>query len=469
MIKFGTDGWRAIIAEDFTFENVKKVTQAYAQYLKSCKTTDLKAVVGYDTRFLSADFAKTAAAVLAANDIKVLMFTEPLPSPSLCLAIIEKSASGGIMITASHNPFNFNGIKIKTAKGAPASPDQTKKIESNVGRFKTKHIGYEQAVKSGLIAEIEYRRAYLKRLKDYVNFDLIKQKKFKVLHDSMYGAGGRLIEELFQTTKLSIDTARSEINPSFCGINPEPIPKNLKLTVDIMKNKKYDLALVTDGDGDRIGAVMPGGRFLSPGWIMALLLLHMVKNRKQSGSVVKTISNSSLISKIAQRYNLNLHETPVGFKHIAKIMQREDILIGGEESGGIGFKGYIPERDGILSGLLLLEMMAYENKSITKIIEDVEKDFGKYCYKRTDIHYPNEYKQKLFQELRKNKIQSISGIRVARHDHSDGTRIMLQDGSWLIFRLSGTEPILRIYSESSSERRVNNLLNFGQNFALRIK
>ena len=468
MIRFGTDGWRAIIAEEFTFKNVKRVVEAYAKNLKSKKRKDLKVAIGFDTRFLSPEFAKTAASVLAKEGIKVEIFKEVLPSPALCLAIIERKLSGGLMITASHNPYNFNGIKIKTEKGSPALAEDTRRVEKLIKEASGKELNFEKAKKSGKIEEIAYKKDYLKRLKSYVNFALIKKKKLKIIHDSMYGAGGDLIEELFKNTAVSVDSFRAEINPSFCGISPEPISKNLDLIITEMKKREHDLALVTDGDGDRIGAVLPGGKFLTPGWIMALLLIHFVKNRKERGVVVKTLSNSSLIKNIASEYGLKIYETPVGFKHIAQIMQEEDVLIGGEESGGIGFKNYIPERDGILSGLLLIEMMAYEGKGIEDIIASVEKKFGRYYYQRIDMHYPDRLKPKLFKEFKRKKIKKIAGYDVINYENYDGVKFTLRDGSWLIFRLSGTEPILRIYSESKSIKKVKQLLDFGSKFALSI-
>ncbi len=469
MIRFGTDGWRAIIADEYTFRNVRRVAEAYAKHLKSKRKKNLKVVIGFDTRFLSPEFAKTAASVLANEGIKVEIFKRSLPSPALCLAIIEKKLSGGLMITASHNPYNFNGIKIKTEKGAPALTEDTKMVESLIKDDPKIALDFEEAKKAGKIREIEFREDYIRRLKSYLNFNLVKKKPLKIIHDSMYGAGGDLIERIFKNTSVIVDSIRADINPSFCGISPEPIPKNLSLTMKKMKEGKHDLALVTDGDGDRIGAVLPSGKFLTPGWIMALLLIHFVKNRKEKGIVVKTISNSSLIKNIASAYALEIRETSVGFKNIAQMMQEEDVLIGGEESGGIGFKDYIPERDGILSGLLLIEMMAYEGKNIEGIISDVEKKFGRYHYKRIDLHYPESLKPKLFKEFKRKKIKKIAGYDVVNYEDYDGVKFTLKDGSWLIFRLSGTEPILRIYSEAKSIKKVEQLLEFGNRFAFSIK
>lgn len=468
MIKFGTDGWRAVIAEEFTFENVKKVAQAYANFMNR-RNKSAHIIVGYDTRFLSPQFAKEFTAVLCANGFKVKIFDQPLPTPCLCFGIKKHKFDGGIMITASHNPPEFNGIKIKTHQAAPASPQDTSKVEQLIGKGKVKYLPYHKAEKQGLVREIKLKKPYLSYLKSYIDFPAVSKKKYQVLHDAMYGTGNSLLEEIFRNTNLKVTSFRREKNPSFGGINPEPIPENITESIRIMRDGKYDICLITDGDADRIGAVAPGGRFLNPGWILSLLLIHMVKNRKEKGAVVKTISNSSLIEKIAAQYNLPLYETPVGFKHIAEIMQREEVLIGGEESGGIGFKGYIPERDGLLSGLLLLEFMAYENKGINEIISDVEKEFGKFYYHRIDLHYPENLKPRLFRRLSHRPFKEILGIKVVKIKDFDGIKFILRDGSWLLFRLSGTEPKLRIYCESNSQRKLHQILKFGKEFALNLK
>ena len=468
MIKFGTDGWRAVIAEDFTFENVKKVAQSYVKFMKK-KNKQSRIIVGYDTRFLSLRFAQIFTGVLCANGFKVRIFNQPLPTPCLCFGIKKYRFDGGIMITASHNPPEFNGIKIKTSQAAPASPKDTREVERLLGKERIKYISYEEAERKELVKDIKLKKPYLSFLKSYIDFSSISKSKYRVLHDAMYGTGDSLLEEFFRNTSVRVTSFRKEKNPSFGGINPEPIPENILDTIKIMQNGKYDICLITDGDADRIGAVTPGGRFLNPGWILSLLLIHLVKNRGERGAVVKTISNSSLIEKIARDYGLNLYETPVGFKHIAEIMQKEDVLIGGEESGGIGFKGYIPERDGLLSGLLLLELMVYEDKSINEIIKEVEKKYGKFFYHRIDLYYPQNLKLKLFKKLSQNPFEKILGIKVVDIKDFDGIKFILQDGSWLLFRLSGTEPKLRIYCETDSQRKLSKILEFGKEFALGLK
>jgi alpha-D-glucose phosphate-specific phosphoglucomutase len=468
-IKFGTDGWRAVISEDFTFENVRKVAQATALYFKkSYPNKRLKMAVGYDRRFLSNKYAKIVTEVLIANKIKVLFLEGDVPTPCLCYAIKRERLIAGLMITASHNPSIFNGIKIKTKGGAPATEEITNKIENLLDKEKPILIGFEEGLKRKLIKIVDYKEKYINFLKSYIAIDKLKNTKFKILYDPMHGTGDNLLAEILKDTKIKITTIRSEIDPNFGGVSPEPIPKNLKETTKLMEGNTYDITIVTDGDSDRIGAIAPGGRFITPGWVLSLLLLHFLKNRNQKGAVVKTISNTTLVEKIANIYNLKLYETPVGFKHIAKLIQEKDILIGGEESGGIGFKGYIPERDGILSGLLLLELMANERKSINRIMKEVEEEFGKFYYKRIDLEYPENLKKILFKNFKKNSFKEILGKKIIKIKDYDGMKFIFEDESWLLFRLSGTEPILRIYCEAHSKNDVERLISFAYNFSFSL-
>jgi alpha-D-glucose phosphate-specific phosphoglucomutase len=466
MIKFGTDGWRAVISEEFTFENVRKVTQAFADYFSPMERKK-PVVIGYDTRFLSEEFAKAAAEVLAANGRNVLLMDEASPTPMVSFTIKKKKLPAGIMITASHNPPKFNGFKIKAAYAGSADEDITKAVEKLVGKKPVKALNFATALKEGKVKLINMKREYVNFLSSYIKLSYIQKKKFNVLVDVMHGTANRLIEEIVNSRTVKITTIRHEFNPSFGGVNPEPIVKNLKMPIKMMKQKGYDIALITDGDADRSGAIAPGGRFINPGWIMALLLIHFVEDRNmREGMVVKTISNSTLIELITRKYNLRLHEVPVGFKYICKLMRNEKVLLGGEESGGIGFPNYLPERDGILTGLLLLEMMAYRKKSILKIIDEVEKEYGHFYYSRLDVVYPDKYKKKLFNELKSHPFSKVMNKDVVEVKDFDGVKFILKDNSWLLFRLSGTEPILRIYSEAGSQKKVDEILSFGKDFAL---
>lgn len=465
-IKFGTDGWRAIISDDFTFENVRIVSQAIADHFKKKEGAAL--ALGYDWRFLSEKYAVLVAEVLAANGIKVIFSDKAVPTPFVSLVIKNKKLDGGVVITASHNPPAYNGIKIKASYASSADEGITKSVESFLGKNKIKSVPMEEAVKSGSIKMVDLKSDYMDFVKSYIDLKVLKKSKLKVLVDCMYGVGDGYIKEILKDTSIEVAQIRAGRNPLFGGVSPEPIPKNLGPVFDKMKEGGYDIAIVNDGDADRISAVMPGGEYISAGQIMALLLLHFIEDKKWRGEVVKTISNTTLIERIAKKYDLKLHETPVGFKYICRLMLDRDILIGGEESGGIGVRGYIPERDGILLGILLIEMMACRKKGILEIMSDVEKEYGKFFYKRIDMDYPDDKKKKLMEFLKNSPPKEILKKPVKEAKTYDGYKFILEDDSWLIMRLSGTEPILRIYAEASSDELAEKYLRFGKNIALSI-
>ncbi|MBU1007336.1 MAG: phosphoglucomutase/phosphomannomutase family protein [Candidatus Omnitrophica bacterium] len=466
-VKFGTDGWRAIISDDFTFDNVRMVSQAIADHFKKSGSATL--AVGYDWRFLSEKYAELVSEVLAGNGIKVLLSDRALPTPLVSLAIKNKKLAGGIMITASHNPPAYNGIKIKAHYASSADKDITSSVESFFEKNKVKSIPVKDAVSSGKIEIIDMKKDYVDFISSYIDLGLLKKSRLNVLVDCMHGVGDGYIKEILAPTDIKVTQMRAGRDPLFGGVNPEPIPKNLGPVFDAMKKSDYDIAIVNDGDADRICAVMPGGGYLSAGQIMALLLLHFIEDKKWKGAVVKTVSNTTLIERIAEKYSLKLYETPVGFKYICRLMLDEDILIGGEESGGIGVKGYIPERDGILLGILLVEMMAHRKKGILEIMADIEKEYGKFCYKRIDImDYPDDKKKKLMEFLKSSPPKEILGKRVKELKSFDGYKFILEDDSWFIMRLSGTEPILRIYAETSGDKTSEDYLVFGKKLALNI-
>jgi len=464
-IKFGTDGWRAVISEDFTFENVRLVCQAVADHFKG---KGVSFAVGYDWRFLSEKYAELAAGILAANGIKVLLSDKAVPTPLVSLAIKNKKLSGGIMITASHNPPTYNGIKIKAPYASSADEKITRSVESLVGKNKVKAIPLEEGISSGAVQVVDLKAGYMEFIKSYIDMGLLKKSKLKILVDCMYGVGDGYIKDILKDTPIQITQMRTGRDPLFGGINPEPIPKNLDAVFQEMKKGRYDIAIVNDGDADRISAVMPKGRYISAGQIMALLLLHFVEDKKWKGGVVKTISNTTLIERIAKKYKLKLYETPVGFKYICRLMLDEDILIGGEESGGIGVKNYMPERDGMLLGILLIEMMAHRKKGILDIMDDVEKQYGRFCYARIDMDYSDDKKKKLMGHLKNSPPKEILKRPVKEVKSYDGYKFIMADDSWLIMRLSGTEPILRIYAEASSEKMAESYLEFGKKIALNI-
>ncbi|MFH1782365.1 MAG: phosphoglucomutase/phosphomannomutase family protein [Candidatus Omnitrophota bacterium] len=463
-IKFGTDGWRAVISEDFTFENVRIVAQAIADHYKK----GARLVVGYDWRFLSEKYAELVACVLAANGIKVFLSDKATPTPFVSLVIKNKKLSGGIAITASHNPPTYNGIKIKAYYSSTADETITRSVESFIGKNEIKTIAFEEALASKAIEIIDLKKDYLKFVRSYIDLDVLKKSKANILVDSMHGVGSGYIKEVLSDTSIKVTEMRANRDPLFGGVNPEPIPKNIEDTAKNMKKGRYDLCIINDGDADRIAAMMPDGTFLGAGKIMALLLLHFIEDKKWTGSVVKTLTNTSFIDRIAKKYKLKLHETPVGFKYVCKIILEEDVLIGGEESGGISVKNYIPERDGILLGILLIEMMAHRKKGILEIMKEAEKEYGVYCYRRDDIEYPSSKKKKLMEYLKKTPPKDILGKSVKELKSYDGFKFILEDGSWLILRLSGTEPILRIYAEAFTDKEVLKYLAFGKELALNL-
>ena len=500
-IKFGTDGWRAVIAKDFTFDNVCIVAQAIADYVnkysivakrksrmvrqahhssnpfdyaqdssrtyrgtnhpEQCRGTAKRIIVGYDRRFMSDIYAKIISEVLAANSIKVLLTAAPTPTPAVSFAIKMKKLDGGVVVTASHNPPIFNGIKFKTPMANSADEKVTGLIESFLGKTKPRSMDIERAKKARCLEFADAGVDYVGFLRKYVDINKIKRSNNRILVDYMYGAGIGYIETVLGKYE-NLKSIRCETDPSFGGINPEPIPKNLGYSSEYIKKNKFDLCVALDGDADRVGALRPDGGFITSGQIVSLILLHFLENRKLTGAVVKTISGTTLIERICDKYNLTMFETPVGFKYISALMLKENILIGGEESGGIGFCGYIPERDGILSSLLLMEMLAYMNKSIDRIMEDMDEAYGRFCYDRIDMHYPVEKAVALTKKLKNNPPKAIAGKKVFKLKTYDGIKFILEDSSWLLLRFSGTEPLIRIYAEAGSDKQVQQLLDAGK-------
>ncbi len=447
--------------KDFSVENVAQVAQAFSDTLKR----PARVVIGYDYRKNSEDFAGLFARILASNNVEVLLSASACPTPAVSFTIVSEHYDAGIVITASHNPPGYNGVKIKNEYGGSAEKSVTDAVEQWIGKNPV-------LKKSGPLANLNVRNLndnYLEFLKKYVRLDAIRQSPWKILVDSMHGVGAKHIEQILSGGRVQVTSIRSERNIQFGGFNPEPIPQNLVPSIDLMKKSGFDLAVVTDGDADRVGAIRPGGEFVSPGILLSLILLHFVEDLKKTGSVVTTVSNTALIYKVAKRLGLKVHETPVGFKYICEIMRRENVLIGGEESGGIGFQNYLYERDGLLSGLLLMEMMAMRKKSFDQILTEVEKEFGKLYYVRKDLDYPNELKAKLFERLSASPPLYFEGQKVMDIKSQDGVKFILEDASWLLFRLSGTEPILRIYSEAASQPSAEALARCGKELAFGLK
>jgi len=448
-IKFGTDGWRGIIGDTYNFHNLKILSQAISDYLGARKTV----AVGYDTRFMSDRFAEVVAGVLGNNGIRVKLSDRAIPTPALSFTVKNRKLDLGIMITASHNPAEYNGLKIKVPSGGAAGPQVTEKIESHIARTQ---VMPDSAIRTEVIKE-DLTSDYIKFIRSYIDLKKIRHKKFKVLVDVMYGSGDSFIAGVLKGTDIKLEFMHHTLNPSFGGISPEPIEENLEELKSRVRKEKFDLGIALDGDADRIAAVAGGGVFIHPQKILGLLALHLNQDRLWSGGIVKTICGTAMVDNIAKFLKVKLYETPVGFKYISNLMESEDILVGGEEAGGIGFKGYIPERDGMVAGLLLIEMMAYRNKNILQLLNEMERKFGRYYYLRRDIHL-----DQMVQIKKENLPQAMLGLRVVQLKDYDGIKLVCEDASWLMFRGSGTEPIIRVYAESQSLKKSMALIGIGE-------
>jgi phosphomannomutase len=463
-IKFGTDGWRAVIAEDFTFANVARVAQATADYWKSEVQSpkskvfgyELKAIVGYDRRFFSDRFAQITAEVLAGNDFQVILTPEPTPTPSVSFAVKHLNAVGGVMITASHNPPIFNGFKLKSYYGGSSDSDTCQAVESFLDKNPPQFRNPQSAIR---ISDV--RPAHYAALKKLVDFKLIAKSKLRFAHDALFGVGAGCFETILAGTTCKVTTLNGKHDVLFGGINPEPIVQNYGRSQKFLRAHPHDICLVTDGDADRVGGMDGRGNYLTTHQLICLLLHHFVINRKQTGRVVKALTTTSMVDKMCAAYNLPLVETGVGFKYICAEMLKGGVLLGAEESGGIGFPGHIPERDGIAAGLMLLELLATEKISVNKMLAKLEKEFGPHRYGRIDTHYPLEKRTALMESLKANPPAKLLRSPMVDVKTFDGVKFVAKDSSWLMLRGSGTEPVLRIYAEAKSDADVRKLLRLG--------
>jgi len=470
-IQFGTDGWRAIIAEDFTFSNLDRVAQATADYWQANPVPDVhndRAVVGYDRRFLSPEFAARVAEVLAGNGFTVTLTDRPTPTPSVSFEVKRQKAIGGVMLTASHNPAAFNGFKLKAWYGGSAEPAICKAVEGLLDRNPVRSIPLPQAVRSRLISVRDIRGAHYAALKKLVDFPLIAASGLKFAHEALHGVGAGCFDELLAGTTCRVTTLNAEHNPGFAGINPEPIARNYIRSIPFLQKHPHDLCLVTDGDADRVGGLMGNGAPLTTHQIICLLLRHYVKNRGMTGKVVKALTTTSMVDHMCAQLGLELIETGVGFKYIASEILKGGVLLGFEESGGIGFPGHIPERDGIAAGLVLLEMLAMERKPLKVLLRELEKDFGPHRYARIDTTFPLEKRSALMSFCSEHPPARLLKSKLATVKAYDGVKFIAQDGSWLMLRGSGTEPILRIYAEAKTDEDAQALLRQGVRLTLRV-
>jgi phosphomannomutase len=456
-IKFGTDGWRAIIAEDFTFRNVERVAQATADYWKAnaVEGAEKLVVVGYDRRFLSAEFARASANVIQANGFEVLLTAQPTPTPAVSYVVKARKAVGGVMITASHNPPAFNGFKLKAHFGGSAESVMCQQVEAMLDK---------SPVATGASARMsvaDIREDHYRAIKKLVDFKVISRSKLRFAHDALFGVGAGCFEDLLAGTSCKVTTLNGTHDPNFGGINPEPIPKNYAKSAAWLRTHPHDICLVTDGDADRVGAMDGRGNPLSTHQVICLLLRHYVVNRKQKGRMIKALTTTSMVDKMCAAYGLELVETGVGFKYIAAEMLKGNYVLGAEESGGIGFPGHVPERDGILAGLMLLELLAVEKTSVNKLIARLEKEFGPHRYARIDTHFPLEKRRALMEFCKSNPPSKLLRSPLKDVKSYDGVKFIAEDGAWLMLRGSGTEPILRIYAEAKTDSDAQKLLKLG--------
>lgn len=462
-IKFGTDGWRAVIAREFTFENLERVAQAYADYLRQgVSEPEPLVVIGFDRRFLSEYFAQHVAEVLNGNDFKVALFPDAQPTPLISWAVKDLGAVGGVVITASHNPSSFNGFKIKAPFGGSAAPETTAAVERLVDVTDPKLVDVLNNNSELLNGAVS---SYREQIASYIDLDRLRSANGTVIVDSMHGSGGNWVESFLTGGNLKVETIRSKRDPLFGGVNPEPIDSNLAALKQRVAETGALVGLATDGDADRVGAVDEHAKTMTMHDVVPLLLLHLARNRKMTGDVVVTVSQSVLTKKIARAMGLTLHETAIGFKYIADLMLKGDVLIGAEESGGIGVKGHIPERDGILNSLLFLEAIVTAGKPPTEMLADIHQEFGYFCFGRRDLHVAVSKGQELVSRLSQNPPDIFEGYKVVDVLTVDGTKLIFEDESWLLFRQSGTEPVLRIYSEATSIEKMDQLLTGGSALA----
>jgi alpha-D-glucose phosphate-specific phosphoglucomutase len=466
-IKFGTDGWRGIIADDFTFDNVRRVAGAIASYVLKTEDASRGIVIGYDTRFASQGAAQAAAEVIAAAGIPVKLANDYTPTPAVSYAVKTSGAAGGVMITSSHNPWNWNGVKFKAKFGGSATPAIMKQVEEEL------RGGAMPSGAKAAIDEADLKAPYIAAVCRFADMDLIGKAKFKVAIDSMYGSGRGVLAGIFSERGVQHVTIRQEVNPLFPGINPEPIEPHIAMLQQTVVRERCDAGLATDGDADRIGAVAEDGSFVDSHKIFCVLLRWLLERKKWPGDVVRAFNTTRMLDRIAAKHGRRLYETQIGFKYTADLMMEHEILIGGEESGGIGYSRFLPERDGVLNCLLLANAMAEEGKPLGQLVADLQREFGSHYYGRRDLHIPEDVKQNAIQRAKAENTQSLGRYRVIKKEYLDGVKFFLDaptngNGAeaWILFRASGTEPLLRAYAEAASPELVSDILAAGEKFVM---
>lgn len=459
-IKFGTDGWRAVIAQDYTFDNLKLAALATARYFQAHPNVKRGVAIGYDTRFLSPQFAQFVADIFSSLGLKVYLADSFVPTPAVSLYVKKKYLAGGVVITASHNPPIYNGFKVKADYGGSAHPETIAEIESYLPEADAK---YEVKKNAALIELTDLKAFYRDYLAAELDLAAIRKSGFRIGHHAMFGAGQHLVSELLGAD-ASVSDYHAEENPSFHGINPEPIPNYTQDFKGFLLRHKLDVGIINDGDADRIGMMDEKGQFVDSHRIFAVILKYLVEEKKLRGEVAKTYALTQLIDKICAKHNLTLHLLPIGFKHVGKLMVTNDILMGGEESGGIGITSHLPERDGVYIGMLILEIMAKSKKRLSELVQDLFTEYGYFYYDRVDAHLTEPQKQQSIAKASGGSFTDIAGMKVERFENLDGYKYFFE-GGWLLIRPSGTEPVLRLYAEADSEEKVQKALRFAASLA----
>jgi phosphomannomutase len=464
-IKFGTDGWRGIIADDFTFDNVRRVAGAIAAYILKHEDAKRGVIVGYDTRFVSPQAARIVAEVLAGAGVPVKLANDYTPTPAISFAVKQLGAAGGVVVTSSHNPFNWNGVKFKGKFGGSGTPAIMKAIEEELG------AGAMPSGSKAAIEEVDLKRAYIEAITRFADLDAISKANFKFAIDSMYGSGRGVLTGIFKDRGIRHVAIRQELNPLFPDINPEPIIPHVAMLQQTVAKEVCDAGLATDGDADRIGAVAEDGSFVDSHKIFSVLTQWLLERKKWPGEVVRAFNTTGMVDRIAAKHGRKLNECPIGFKYIADLMMEREIVIGGEESGGIGYSRFLPERDGLLNSLLLANVMADERKPLGQLVADLQREYGQHHYGRRDLHIPEDVKQQAISRARSDGTNHLGSYGVLKKESMDGIKFFLDaptggNGAeaWVLFRASGTEPLLRVYAEAASSELVNEILSSAETF-----
>ena len=457
-IRFGTDGWRGIIAEDFTFANARIVAQAIARYAVRNEDARKGLLIGYDHRFAADRVAAEVAEVISSTGTPVFLATQPCPTPAISLLVRQREAAGGLMITASHNPYSWNGIKYKASYGSSALPSIVSQIEKELA-WVQENLVNPLPPRKDLIQSLETRAPYLDTLEKLVDWKRIREAKFRFVSDVMHGSAAGLLCELFTRNGVACDEIRGTRDPRFGGVHPEPIEPHIDALRQAVLAGKYDAGFCSDGDGDRIGAIDRDGSFINPHQIFALLVWHLAGTRNLPGDIAKTFSVTKLIDKLAAKFGRKLHEVPIGFKYICELMLEQNILVGGEESGGIGTSLYLPERDATVSALFLAELMAWHGKTLGELLAALHAEFGEYHYGRVDLDVQPAEKERAVAHFSSDKTVTLENWPITRRETMDGVKVYLGDIGWVMVRASGTENLLRVYSETSRRETTREALS----------